>query len=402
MKHTLLSLDEFQEFLNAIPELDVYKQTAVTPAMKSFDFQFLYVLAYFCALRVSEVTNLKKSDFSLESKLVKIRKKLKDEHTTIAPNLLGEIQNYIKDLNNDDNLFVSQKNRKPITRQIVWTYAKNAGEKANVSLFKPTKETKREGMLPSLFRDSYERHMLKQGADPDLVDLKLRRFSDNNYGDNTLEDLKHWEKHHVVQLFSEDEIKRYLEWYKEKIPTYDDLVSESKRILKKNINLKNIHILDIIGRVKESDSFENKIRAGIHYKPEYMHDLAGLRVICFVNSDVTKVSEIVESIFSVDKTRTKTREDMLGDNKMGYASTHYVCTLPKGRTELSENQHLKGKLIEIQIRTILQHAWSEIEHDDVYKKAEEANSELTRQFNLVSSILELADNELERLHKEHN
>lgn len=65
MKHTLLSLDEFQEFLNTIPELDVYKQTAVTPAMKSFDFQFLYVLAYFCALRVSEVTNLKKSDFSL-------------------------------------------------------------------------------------------------------------------------------------------------------------------------------------------------------------------------------------------------------------------------------------------------------------------------------------------------
>lgn len=393
-----MSLDEFQEFLNVIPTLDVYKQTAITPAMKSYDSQFLYVLAYFCALRVSEVANLKKSDFDLENKLLKIRKKQKDEFTTIAPNLLGEIQNHVKNLNDDDYLFTSQKNHKPLTRQIIWTYAKNAGEKANVSLFKSTKEMKREGMLPSLFRDSYERHMLKQGADPDLVDLKLRRFSNNNYGDNTLEDLKHWEKHHVVQLFSEDEIQKYLEWYKEKIPTYCDLVSESERILKKNLNLKKIHILDIKGRVKELDSFGNKIRGGIHYKPEYMQDLAGLRVICFVNSDVTKVSEIVESIFSIDKTRTKTRENMLGDNKMGYASTQYVCTLPKGRSKLSENKHLKGKLIEIQIRTILQHAWSEIEHDDVYKKANETNPELVRQFNLVSSILELADNELERLH----
>lgn len=164
--------------------------------------------------------------------------------------------------------------------------------------------------------------------------------------------------------------------------------------------MENIRILDIKGRVKDPDSFENKIRGGVHYKPEYMQDLAGIRVICFVNSDVVKVSEIVESIFSVDKSRTKTRVDVLGNNKMGYASTQYVCTLPKGRTKLSENQHLKGKLIEIQIRTILQHAWSEIEHDDVYKRAKETNSELARQFNLVSSILELADNELERLHKD--
>lgn len=233
MKHTLLILDEFQEFLNVVPELDVYKQTAVTPVMKPFDFQFLYILAYFCALRVSEVANLKKSDFDLENKLLKIRKKQKEEFTTIAPNLLGKIQNYIKNFDDDDYLFVSQKNRKPLTQQIVWTYAKNAGEKANVSLFKSTKETQREGMLPSLFRDSYERHMLKQGADPDLVDLKLRRSSDNNYGDNSLEDLKHWEKYHMVQLFSEDEIKNYLEWYKEKIAIYRDLVSESERILKK-------------------------------------------------------------------------------------------------------------------------------------------------------------------------
>lgn len=76
-------------------------------------------MAYFCALRVSKVVNLKKSDFNLESKLLKIRKKQKDEYTIIAPNLLGEIQNYIKDLNNNGYLFVSQKNRKPLTRQIV-------------------------------------------------------------------------------------------------------------------------------------------------------------------------------------------------------------------------------------------------------------------------------------------
>jgi len=48
---------------------------------------------------------------------------------------------------------------------------------------------------------------------------------------------------------------------------------------------------------------------------------------------------------------------------------------------------------------VLQHAWAEIEHDDLYKNVDKLSKETHRRFYLVSSILESADNELETLHK---
>jgi len=400
MKNTTLSLEEFSTFLGAIPHLDSYKITHITPTMPAKDFQFLFVLLYFSALRITEVTNLKKSDFDLENKLLTIRKNNKIETTTILPSLTGDLHNHLKKLNEDDYLFISQNTEKPLNRQAVWYYAKNAGSLSGIKLFRKTEGKDLEGMLPLLFRDSYARHMLKQGADPDIVKLKLRSFSKNNYGGNTLDDLKEWERLHVTELLSEEEIQKNVNWFKENFSVYRDLVSEVKRIIEKNLNLKNISVQDIKGRVKSIASFENKLRMGVHYKPENMQDLAGIRIICFVNFDVVKVCNLIESIFSIDNTRTKDKEKVLSEDKMGYSSIQYVCSLPKSRTKHSENHHLKGKYFEIQIRTILQHAWSEIEHDDIYKNSGNSNSSIKRQFNLVSSILELADNELERLHQQ--
>ena len=52
---------------------------------------------------------------------------------------------------------------------------------------------------------------------------------------------------------------------------------------------------------------------------------------------------------------------------------------------------------EIQIRTILQHAWAEIEHDRNYKFSGELPEDIQRRFKLVAGSLELADKEFDRL-----
>ena len=135
-----MSTEDFTLFLDAIPRLNSYKLTHITPTMKPEDFQFLFILTYFCALRASEVINLKKSDFDLENKLLTIRKKGKNEITTILPNLTGKLHNKLKKINDDDYLFVTQKSGEKLKRQAVWIYAKNAGKLSGLNYSKSLKK----------------------------------------------------------------------------------------------------------------------------------------------------------------------------------------------------------------------------------------------------------------------
>ena len=47
--------------------------------------------------------------------------------------------------------------------------------------------------------------------------------------------------------------------------------------------------------------------------------------------------------------------------------------------------------MEIQIRTVMQHAWAEIEHDLGYKSKEDIPDKYRRQFSILAGLIELAD-----------
>jgi hypothetical protein len=64
---------------------------------------------------------------------------------------------------------------------------------------------------------------------------------------------------------------------------------------------------------------------------------------------------------------------------------------------LQEYKPFKGLLFEIQIRTVLQHAWAEIDHDRGYKFSGVLPRDLRRRLNLLAGQLELADKEFSRL-----
>lgn len=80
-------------------------------------------------------------------------------------------------------------------------------------------------------------------------------------------------------------------------------------------------------------------------------------------------------------------------DRFGYLSLHFIARLSDGRVELVEYRRFKGLRFEIQIRSILQHAWAEIEHDLGYKSASGVPAEVRRRFARVSGLLELADSE---------
>lgn len=128
-----------------------------------------------------------------------------------------------------------------------------------------------------------------------------------------------------------------------------------------------------------------------------MTDLADIRIITLIESDVQKVCDLVSVMFDVHQADSVNKSKKLGEEKVGYRSVHFVCDVGKEREKLPEFSGYKGLCFEIQIRTALEHAWAEIEHDRGYKLGGRLPSHLNRRFKLLSGLLESADLEFNRL-----
>jgi len=167
-------------------------------------------------------------------------------------------------------------------------------------------------------------------------------------------------------------------------------------ILKNN----GIVVHSITSREKSPDSLKNKIlREGKEYD-DPLHDitdLAGVRIITYYPSDVDKIIPVLRSEFAVDEKNSIDKRKTDDPSIFGYVSVHLVIELSNERCQFTEYGIYKNLKCEIQVRTILQHAWAEIEHDIVYKSNEEIPYQLRRQFASLAGLLEIADREFEQL-----
>lgn len=75
-------------------------------------------------------------------------------------------------------------------------------------------------------------------------------------------------------------------------------------------------------------------------------------------------------------------------------------SLNKERGFLKEYSAFKDLKLEIQIRSILQHTWAEIEHDIGYKSELEVPKSIRRKFSRMAGLLELADQEFDAIRVE--
>ena len=154
-------------------------------------------------------------------------------------------------------------------------------------------------------------------------------------------------------------------------------------------------VLAVEHRVKEERSLAGKLeRKGDLYNTlEDITDILGCRVICFLSDEIDKIGKKVEEKFVIDWENSSDKRTLLKENAFGYLSLHYICSLPFGDKWPDE---ICGKKFEVQIRTILQHAWSAIHHDIGYKSDFGVPREINRQFARLAGLLELADDEFVR------
>ena len=120
--------------------------------------------------------------------------------------------------------------------------------------------------------------------------------------------------------------------------------------------------------------------------------MTGIRVVTFFEHQTHEISNLIEATFDVDRQNSLDRDYILGCDKVGYRSIHYVCKIGEKRGLLPEYKGLDGLVFEIQVRTVLQHAWAELEHDRSYKFSGELPGNLKRKLNLYAGMLEIVDN----------
>lgn len=163
-----------------------------------------------------------------------------------------------------------------------------------------------------------------------------------------------------------------------------DIVSESK-----------VLVTGIEHRVKNEDSLEIKLyKKGDHYQTMYdLTDLLGTRVICYFADDVSKIGKMVEERFDIDWDNSMDKSTLMDANSFGYLSIHYICSLKKDEGYPEE---LTNKRFELQVRSILQHAWAAINHDLGYKTEFGVPKEVVREFARLAGLLEIADSEFAR------
>ena len=187
--------------------------------------------------------------------------------------------------------------------------------------------------------------------------------------------------------------------YSSRLLKYKKLGNNVEQVLIDLLKTNNIDVLDVCYRVKPFDSFREKIEIKGYENPfEEVEDLCGLRIVCYYLSDLKKIDKIITDEFEVKESLDKT--GILEPDQFGYRSFHYIVKLKKKWLEVPNYRGLEDLKAEIQIRTVLMHAWADIEHKLAYKAKEQIPEQFRRKLCQLSALLEIADEQFDVLKQE--
>lgn len=179
---------------------------------------------------------------------------------------------------------------------------------------------------------------------------------------------------------------------------YESCKQSTERLIQTILDKAGVRVHKVECRVKHRESLRRKIelKRGKYEQLSEITDLVAFRIITFFEDEVDKVAEVIRKEFDIDVENSIDKR-LKDSEKFGYQSLHYVLTYKKERIDLPEYSAYKELKYEIQIRSILQHAWAEIEHDIGYKSGIGIPLPAKRNFMRVAALLETADLEFIRL-----
>lgn len=193
----------------------------------------------------------------------------------------------------------------------------------------------------------------------------------------------------MIKLDPQSEL--ILQEYKEHLPQFLEAETQIVESLRSYLSKANIRIAALESRVKSESSLIGKLELkGTKYKSlSDITDIIGLRIITFYPDDVDKVASAVDRLYEVDWDHSVDKRKFHELDSFGYLSLHYVCSIPGMPYPM-----------EIQMRTLLQHAWANMSHDTGYKTNVEIPKKYIRNMNRLAGMLELADEQFSLIRTE--
>ena len=185
--------------------------------------------------------------------------------------------------------------------------------------------------------------------------------------------------------------EQILQEYRDNLPEFEKQAHEIYQIFQETFERIGLIVAGLEYRVKKEDSLAGKLELkGAKYKSlADITDIIGVRVITYYSEDVDKVASAVDRLFVIDWENSVDKRKLLEIDTFGYMSLHYICSKKDFPFRF-----------EVQMRTILQHAWANMNHDTGYKSGVEIPKHYMRSMNRVAGMLELIDEEFSHIRVE--
>lgn len=189
----------------------------------------------------------------------------------------------------------------------------------------------------------------------------------------------------------------YFAWVRE----HEDAATTFRHALHELMRDAGVNFDRVDARVKSWTSLKEKARktradGELVYPDPWndIKDIVGARITVLHSTEIPAVQRLLADQFEVLRSVDKAEETRVAGG-FGYGSHHLVVRVEHQSEGLED---YVGQVFEVQIRTVLQHAWAEFEHDIRYKRAaEKLDPQVDRAFTLAAGLIELADQQFDQI-----
>lgn len=128
---------------------------------------------------------------------------------------------------------------------------------------------------------------------------------------------------------------------------------------------------------------------------DFISDLIGIRIVCLYEDQIPVLSEMLQQHFRILDVTDKIAAVESTEDSFGYKGLHMDLSLNDEMASLPKYQSYADCAFEVQIRSLIQDAWSVLDHKIKYKRS--IPIDLKRRINVLSALFELADREFKEI-----
>ncbi len=183
---------------------------------------------------------------------------------------------------------------------------------------------------------------------------------------------------------------QFFENYRDSIAEFEAAALEAREAVAGLLrgNVRGVQAIE--SRAKDPHSLLDKLRRKEYPNPsEQVKDLIGVRVITQYPDDAEAAAEILSPGFEIDREESYDKFEELEAKVFDYRSIHLVARLHESDADITKA--LRRRWFEIQVRSLLQHAWAEVDHEIKYKSGIAFPKPLERRFAAIAGSLETLD-----------